>query len=582
MRNSKTVARVHTHTHTHTHTPVIYKNNILNQKEIKSENLKSNRGITLVALVVTIVVLLILAGVSINLVLGENGLIKRAQESANATRNATSSEYALIDELEAQISEISSEFNGVNKPNLKTGMTPIYFELNAAGTMYETKTITSDASNWYNYDEKKWANAQTKDGSMWVWIPRFAYKVNNNYFDIVFLMGTTDYYYDENGKLTKAVRETPNYMPNTSTEYTVHPAFTDESSIGYKNGGWDKERTGIWVSKFEAGVAGENNTVEEREAISGYNYPVFMGTVPSYNFINIGNAYTLSQKLASGSNNIYGLRSDTDSHMIKNSEWGAAAYLGQSKYGLYTENIWINNVTLEGVSQDVNVNGTSIAISGRWAVTGCSGTTATSVENKYDATDNLTITLTNINAGTANNVRVWNQVYSNTDKTTRGSNTGTVYGIYDMSGGIWERTPTYIPNNSGYLAQGSSFTNYTDNSTPYNTESYKYYTVYSFKGTESSDVATASQANYEYAKGLNGSNITRPIYGDAVLEISTKGTGCNEENFFYQDYSIFPSLGGPFFGRGGYWGNSTSAGLFSFDRSGGGSGSNSGFRAVLV
>lgn len=42
-------------------------------------NIKNSKGITLVALVVTIVVLLILAGVSINLVLGENGLITQAQ-----------------------------------------------------------------------------------------------------------------------------------------------------------------------------------------------------------------------------------------------------------------------------------------------------------------------------------------------------------------------------------------------------------------------------------------------------------------------------------------------------------------------
>ena len=44
-------------------------------------NIKNSKGITLVALVVTIVVLLILAGVSINLVLGENGLITQAQEA---------------------------------------------------------------------------------------------------------------------------------------------------------------------------------------------------------------------------------------------------------------------------------------------------------------------------------------------------------------------------------------------------------------------------------------------------------------------------------------------------------------------
>lgn len=42
---------------------------------------KDTRGITLVALVITIVVLLILVGISINLVLGDNGIITKAQEA---------------------------------------------------------------------------------------------------------------------------------------------------------------------------------------------------------------------------------------------------------------------------------------------------------------------------------------------------------------------------------------------------------------------------------------------------------------------------------------------------------------------
>ena len=53
---------------------------------------KKENGITLVALVVTIVVLLILAGVSISLVLGQNGLVNRAKEAANATNKAATSE----------------------------------------------------------------------------------------------------------------------------------------------------------------------------------------------------------------------------------------------------------------------------------------------------------------------------------------------------------------------------------------------------------------------------------------------------------------------------------------------------------
>ena len=50
--------------------------------------LKSKKGITLVALVVTIVVLLILAGVSINAVLGDNGIIKKANQAASVTKEA--------------------------------------------------------------------------------------------------------------------------------------------------------------------------------------------------------------------------------------------------------------------------------------------------------------------------------------------------------------------------------------------------------------------------------------------------------------------------------------------------------------
>ena len=51
-------------------------------------NLQKEKGITLVALVVTIVVLLILAGVSINLVLGENGLITQAKNAREQTETA--------------------------------------------------------------------------------------------------------------------------------------------------------------------------------------------------------------------------------------------------------------------------------------------------------------------------------------------------------------------------------------------------------------------------------------------------------------------------------------------------------------
>ena len=50
--------------------------------------LDNKKGITLIALVVTVVVLIILAGVSINAVIGDDGIIKKTQNSANLTKEA--------------------------------------------------------------------------------------------------------------------------------------------------------------------------------------------------------------------------------------------------------------------------------------------------------------------------------------------------------------------------------------------------------------------------------------------------------------------------------------------------------------
>lgn len=67
---------------------------------------KKERGITLVALVVTIVVLLILAGVSITLVLGNNGLIKKTQEAKNSQLQATANEATFFNQT--VLTEINS------------------------------------------------------------------------------------------------------------------------------------------------------------------------------------------------------------------------------------------------------------------------------------------------------------------------------------------------------------------------------------------------------------------------------------------------------------------------------------------
>ena len=463
-------------------------------------------------------------------------------------------------------------------------MTPIKFTEPEDSKEGTTEKTTYTDNNWYDYEAKKWANTQTEDGSMWVWIPRYAYRINSSTqtCDIVFLIGTTDNYYDENGKIQTAKRQkTADETIDTTTGYTVHPAFTNESNIGFANGGWDKELAGIWVAKFEAGYAGGNNnapkgvsseaTYTQSELwgtsaetgtgtdgkISARNwtdgvygstettikYPTFQGLTYSMNYINQNDAFNISRTLT-GKNNIYGLNSNNaDSHLMKNSEWGAIAYLSQSKYGLNGTNIYINNVTL-------NSSTTSV-----YAVTGCSAASSADDEK-------ITTTIEKLNNRTETNAYVWTQKNG-----TKASSTGTIYGIYDLSGGAWERTAGIVANgNDNLTIYGNSLLNNGKN----NSTSTKYVTVYSSNDSGISDLNTASNKNYE---------VNTKIYGDSIRETSTSGNG---QSSWYSDSAYFVGSYNPFSINGGSLWTGSGSGLFCFSRSNGASTYGGGFRAVLV
>ena len=463
----------------------------------------------------------------------------------------------------------------VNSPRLMTGLNPIKFS--EPDDSKEGQTIQTNKSdvNWYDYDTKKWANSQTKDGSMWVWIPRYAYKINksNQTFDVVFLVGTTDNYYDKDGKLQTAKRQTSETdIPDATKDYVVHPAFTNESSIGYANGGWKKELTGIWVSKFEAGYFDKNLVDADKEKYSssvnysqtyGYTpaaknedarnyldeiygskttaikYPTFQGGKYSMNYINHNDAFNISKAIAGDSNNVYGLKSNsTDSHLIKNSEWGAVAYLGQSQYGLYNKNIRINNVNMGDNSNFV------------YAMTG------------YAAKEEDAANTTNTDA------IAWNQTGGELASTT-----GTIYGIYDMSGGTWERSASLVNNGNSRLNEFGSSLMYSLK----DGKSSEYVTVYE---TDTSVDNTGVSWTDENLLKTNEANYKKNTkYGDAIKETSTAGT---ENTSWNGDYSYFAGLYGPFFVRGGAYWDRSGAGLFSFSRSDGYSTYTAGFRSVLV
>ena len=259
---------------------------------------KKERGITLIALVVTLVILIILAAVSINMVLGDQGIFRKAGQAANAMYeaevNTQASFNSITDEMDKIIQGSSTQNPELrqdtpNAPEQIEGMTPIKFTEPTDTEMGTYEETNWDDNTWYDYSQSKWANTKSEDGSMLVWIPRYAYKITYNNpedklqggtIDVKFLEGTSDNYY-ENGELKTAKRQTTaGEIVDTTTDYYVHPAFTNETSINFANGGWDTELTGMYVAKFEAGFPEGNNDTPSVKSSQSYTQKWFY-----YNFI---------------------------------------------------------------------------------------------------------------------------------------------------------------------------------------------------------------------------------------------------------------------------------------------------------
>ena len=188
----------------------------------------------------------------------------------------------------------------------------------------------------------------------------------------------------------------------------------------------------VWIigaRNWLDGIYGETETK--------ISYPVFQGTTYSMNYITTNDAYNISKALTN-SGNIYGLSSsNSDSHMMKNSEWGAVAYLSQSKYGQNGTEMTVNNANLDsGGTSQTKAEGNQFA--SLYAVTGCSNNTTDTgaVKTTIEA-----INGTSGNTATVEGIYTWNQKSGQNSSTT-----GTIYGIYDMSGGLWEPTTAYIAN----------------------------------------------------------------------------------------------------------------------------------------
>ena len=432
-------------------------------------------------------------------------------------------------------------WNGVsNSPKIMTGMIPVYFDENNNTVELTENSKDEEWKKWFSYDNKKWANAITKNSEgqitgYWVWIPRYEYKINGTQIDVKFIRTSKKQVDKDYGH--------------------IHPAFEDGSEKGknnhYMNGEWRDEIPGFWAAKFQAGFAGGNNDVTKVQSSTGKDFPVFLGRTYAYNMIKIGDAYELSRNLTA-SNNIYGLDgNETDSHMSKNSEWGAVAYLTQSSYGLDGKiEISYNNVCIENI----------------YLIYGITGYTQS--ENKGVNWCNKEPPYEDIITNKDGNITSYAWY---TEIGQKGSSTQNITGVYDLRGCANEMQSAYITNGSKVLTNNAKqFANSNKNIDGYKTFSTEYATAYPYD--EENDASDNNLKKYYSLKN------DKYGYGDGILEfLILNGDSLNCK--FGENLS-FPYIDFSFLGRGATYGeNKTMFNINNSDIAGFGDWS---FRTILI
>lgn len=523
-------------------------------KNLRKEKFKNNKGaVSLLVAITLLTFITILTGTFVTV-----SILRKSQADSNVKiKQIYEKDVDNVDEVYNTIilhaNRTNGEWNrykGVNNPKLyNTGLIPIYFDENG-NTIELTSSSTQDEwDDWYDYDNKKWANAITKDSNgnitgYFVWIPRFEYYIDevNKSIEVNFIPesvcgaygtspATTGYSTDENG-ITTTIKD--------GKQFIIHPAFTNDSGNNFQNGGWDNELAGFWVAKYAAGF--QNGTIGEAARTVQYSptlkytsvylisnflestitanstslsYPVFKANTYAYNCISPGDSFLISKEIKSATS-MYGI-SNIDSHLEKNSEWGAVAYLAQSKYGLNGNFTDMNEIAVneKNMNNSVYVNNANSGTLGNvYAVTG------------YGAGENPT--LNDVNASTTKNIT----------------------GVFDLSGCVWEGSSGYQLGEEATTAIWNSAIANSNTS-----QSTKYVTLYS----ETYDTCIK--------------------VGDAIKETSTLGTGSNSWNSDDSEYTISEN---PVFKHGGSYTVGTRGGIFAFGYTWGRPHQNNGFRIVLI
>ena len=364
----------------------------------------------------------------------------------------------------------NEDTSNANAPVLASNMIPVYYD--GTDKVWKKADVKNQniETRWYNYENHMWANAVTvKEANrqtylnanvgtpismddittMWVWIPRFNAVTPSNY----------------NGG-TKA-------LPNAIDVTFVKPNETALDAFTFGT----KQLSGFWYGKFElshttlVSNTTANNLGCTNETCTNANNILIKPSVTILRYNNISNFFFASRSMEQTGNSFGLVSSEVDTHMSKNNEWGAVAYLTQSIYGRCTSST---------LCVEIGINNNSTYKTGYGAPAGTSSTSSTT--NTYDTTVGM-----------------------------EASTTGNIYGIYDMAGGLFE----YVMGVYNKARGNSGFTTTTFPNEKY----YNNYTATTYQG----HALTETQGWYNDIYSFVSSSSPWFVRGATVANVDNNG-----------------------------------------------------------
>ena len=282
-------------------------------KKIMKTKIKQEKGITLIALVVTIVVLLILAGVSVNALFGNSGIIEKAKEAQNKMNQATQKDLDAINELN---NWIDGKINGSSGGNTTGGNTtggddtsttqkistlvgkvvdkntkaedaygnkitiPKGFKVLAKGTSTESASYTYSGNNIPAVQDGIVIENGT-DGNQFVWVPVGTIKNKDGSTNTITL-----------GRYSNFAKQNGTYVPaqnanNCTQEVTINTYFKELSTFREGNTATDStaqnatarnlaefistslSNGGYYIARFEASGTASKITSKYNQTVLG-------------------------------------------------------------------------------------------------------------------------------------------------------------------------------------------------------------------------------------------------------------------------------------------------------------------------